>query len=149
MRPSPPQLLTRLARTHVGPILRFSLVGVLNTGVYYGTYLLVLLVAPYLVAHVVGWLVAMTFSFFMNCRFTYHVTPTWRRYALFPLSNLPNLLATSVGVVALVELLGVSTRLAPLIAGICAIPFSYALGRVLMRARPDEAPSNRSVLPGP
>lgn len=120
-------------REHLGPLVRFSLVGVLNTGVYYLTYLAVVQVAPYLLAHFVGWFVAMTFSFLMNCRFTYHVRPTWKRYVLFPLSNLPNVLFTSVGVVALVELLHVSTRIAPLIAGVCAIPFSYLLGRFLMR----------------
>lgn len=144
--------MIRFVRSHLGPIVRFSLVGVLNTGVYYATYLLLLTFAPYLVAHLFGWLVAMTFSFLMNCRFTFRVSPTWRRYALFPLSNLPNLLATSVGVVALVELLGLSTRLAPLIAGICAIPFSYALGRVLLRARPVAAPvprAARSSVPEP
>lgn len=134
-----------LLRTHAGPILRFSLVGVLNTGVYYGTYLVLLVVAPYLVAHLIGWLVSMTFSFLVNCRITFRVPPTWRRYALFPLSNLPNLLATSVGVVALIEILGMSTRLAPLVAGICAIPFSYALGRVLMGARSTDAPPARST----
>ena len=122
-------------RSHIGPLIRFSLVGVLNTGVYYLTYLAIVPFAPYLVAHLVGWFVAMTFSFLMNCRFTYHVRPTWKRYVLFPLSNLPNVLFTSLGVVALVELLHVSTRLAPLIAGICAIPFSYLLGRVLMKDR--------------
>jgi len=133
--------MIRFLRAHVGPLLRFSLIGVLNTGVYYATYLVLLTFTPYLVAHIIGWAIAMTFSFLMNCRYTYRVRPTWRRYVVFPLSNLPNLLATSVGVVALVELLGLSTRIAPLIAGICAIPFSYLLGRVLMvRAQPDDAP---------
>jgi putative flippase GtrA len=120
---------------HFRPLMRFALVGVLNTGVYYGIYLLLVQVAPYLVAHVVGWFVSISFSFLMNCRFTYHVRPTWKRYLLFPLSNLPNILFTSVGVVGLVELLHVNVRLAPLIAGICAIPFSYLLGSHLMRDR--------------
>jgi putative flippase GtrA len=120
---------------HFGPLMRFALVGVLNTGVYYVAYLLLVRVAPYLAAHVVAWFVAITFSFLMNCRFTYHVRPTWKRYLLFPVSNLPNIVFTSVGVVGLIELLHVNVRLAPLIAGICAIPFSYLLGSHLMRDR--------------
>ncbi|WP_323100757.1 GtrA family protein [Intrasporangium sp. YIM S08009] len=135
-----------LIREHLGPLVRFSIVGVLNTGVYYGVYLLLVGLMPYLVAHLIGWFVAMTFSFLMNCRFTYHVRPTWRRYALFPVSNLPNVLATSVGVVALVELAHVSERLAPLIAGICAIPFSYLLGKVLMvKAHRDDIESPEAL----
>jgi putative flippase GtrA len=87
---------------------------------------------PYLLAHFFAWGVAISVSFFLNCRFTYRVRPTWRRYVLFPLSNLPNVLATSVGVVALVEVLEFDKRVAPLIAGLCAVPFSYLLGKVLM-----------------
>lgn len=127
--------MRKMIDEHLQPLLRFALVGVLNTGVYYGIYLFMIQFAPYLVAHLVGWFVSISFSFLMNCRFTYHVRPTWKRYLLFPLSNLPNILFTTLGVVALVELLHVSVRLAPLIAGICAIPFSYLLGSHLMRDR--------------
>ena len=135
--------MTRL-KSHIGPLIRFALVGVLNTGVYYAFYLVLVLALPYLAAHVLAWSVAITFSFLMNCRFTYKVRPTWRRYAMFPLSNLPNIIATSVGVVALVELLHMNTKLAPLVAGVCAIPFSYLLGRVLMTWRhADVGPSPR------
>lgn len=114
------------------PMLRFSLVGVLNTGAYYAVYLALIPFIPYLGAHLIAWAVAITASFLLNCHFTYRVKPTWRRYALFPLSNLPNVLATSVGVVALIELLYLDKRIAPLIAGICAVPFSYLLGKFLM-----------------
>ena len=120
---------------HFRPLIRFALVGVLNTGVYYVTYLLLVPIAPYFVAHVLAWFISITFSFLMNCRFTYHVAPTWKRYLLFPVSNLPNILFTSVGVVGLVELLHVNVRIAPLVAGICAIPLSYLLGSHLMRDR--------------
>jgi putative flippase GtrA len=119
-------------RRNALPLLRFALVGVLNTGVYYVAYLALVPWMPYLLAHLLAWSVAITVSFFMNCRFTYRVRPTWRRYALFPLSNLPNVLATSVGVVALIEVLNFDKKLAPLIAGLCAVPFSYLFGKFLM-----------------
>lgn len=117
---------------HAIPLIRFSLVGVLNTGIYYVAYLLLILSMPYLGAHLLAWCVAVTVSFLLNCRFTYHVQPTWRRYALFPIASLPNILATSLGVVGLVEFLHLDVKIAPLIAGICAVPFSYLLAKLLM-----------------
>lgn len=124
--------LKSLITDHVVPLIRFSLVGVLNTGIYYIAYLLLILLLPYLGAHLLAWCVAVTVSFLLNCRFTYHVQPTWKRYALFPLASLPNILATSLGVVGLVEFLHFDVRIAPLIAGVCAVPFSYLLAKMLM-----------------
>ncbi len=123
------------ARHHLRPLLVFSFVGVLNTIVYYLVYLALLPFLPYLVAHLAGWFVSMSFSFVMNCRLTYRVPVTWWRYALYPLTALPNLVFTTVGVVAFIELLNVSERLAPFIAGVLAIPFTYTLGRYLMVGR--------------
>ena len=138
--------MRQFLRAHAGPLASFSLVGVANTAVYYGVYLALVTALPYVVAHLIAWAVSISTSFLLNCRFTYHVTPTWRRYAIFPLSNLPNILFTTFGVIVLVEWLDVGQRLAPLVAGVCAIPFSYLLGRYLMHGRPARnAPSDQSV----
>lgn len=124
-------------RSHARPLLRFSLVGVVNTGVYYLAYLGLIVVLPYFTAHLLAWAVSISASFFLNCRFTYHVQPTWRRFAVYPLSNLPNIIATSVGVVALIEVFNLNVKIAPLIAGICAVPFSYLLAKFLLTAKPE------------
>ena len=92
-----------MSRERLWEFLRFGLVGVANTAVYYVVYLLLLLVLPYLAAHVLAWTVAVYFSFFLNAAFTYRVRPTWRKALLFPLSNIPNIVMTTVGVTVLVE----------------------------------------------
>lgn len=125
--------------------LRFCVVGVVNTGIYYVVYLPVRVVVHYVAAHVLAWIVATLGSFLLNCRFTYHVRPTLRRALVYPLSNIPNLVATTAGVVALVEVFGVSQKWAPLIAGILAIPLTFLAQRALMLAswaerRPSPAP---------
>ncbi|NEK85365.1 GtrA family protein [Blastococcus saxobsidens] len=126
---------------------RFAVVGVVNTGVYYGTYLLLSTVSHYLVAHLVAILVAMVGSFLLNCYWTFRTRPTWRKLALFPLTNATNYVMTTVGVVVLVEWVAVDERLAPLIAAVAAIPVTFLLSRRLLTGRPATAPG-RDAEPG-
>ena len=124
-------------------LLRYGCVGIANAAVYYATYLLVLGATGYLVAHVVGLGVAMVVSFLLNCRFTFHVRPTWMRLLLYPASQAVNIAATTVGVVALVHL-GIDERLAPLVAAVLAVPVSFLAARLVMTRLP-QAP--RTGLP--
>jgi putative flippase GtrA len=112
-------------------LVRYALVGVGNAVTYYAVYLLVLGEVGYLIAHVVGLGAAMVVSFFLNCRFTFHVRPTWGRFLLYPASQAVNIAATTVGVVGLVEL-GVDERLAPLVAAALAVPASFLAARLVM-----------------
>lgn len=114
--------------------IRFCVVGVGNTAVYYVAYRLFLLVFPYLAAHVLGWCVATVFSFFMNAWFTFKVRPTIKRFLAFPLSSLVNLAVSTAASVLLVSGLNVSERWGTLVAGILAIPFTYLAMRFVFRA---------------
>ncbi|WKK11343.1 GtrA family protein [Rhodococcus ruber] len=117
-------------------LLRFALVGVLNTGVYYALYLLLRLVVPYLAAHVLAIVVSMVGSFFLNCYYTFRTRPTWRKFALFPLTNATNYIVTTVGIVLLVDGFGVDERIAPLVAAAAAVPVTFVLSRrILVRPR--------------
>lgn len=130
-----PELASQAGETH-GPwlrrLVRFGLVGVANTLVYYVCYRLLLLFLPYLVAHLIAWALSVVFSFFMNCWFTYRVRPTWRRFLGFPLSTLVNLAFTTLGSVLLVEGVHVDQRYATLLMGILAIPFTFAVTTMVL-----------------
>lgn len=116
-------------------VARFGVVGVLNTGVYYGSYLALRQVVHYLVAHLLAILVAMVVSFFLNCLWTFRTPPTWRKFALWPLTNATNYVLTTVGVVLLVEWLHVDQRVAPLLAAAAAIPVTFLLSRRVLLGR--------------
>jgi putative flippase GtrA len=118
-----------------GRIVRFAVVGVLNTAVYYGLYLTFALVLPYLAAHVVAFVLSMVGSFFLNCRFTFHTRPTLRKFLLFPLSNVTNFVVTSIGLYVLVQLFGSNVRLAPLLAASLAIPITFLVARLVLAER--------------
>ncbi|MEE4546113.1 GtrA family protein [Streptomyces sp. V4-01] len=111
---------------------RFAAVGVVNTATFYGCYLALRGWLPYFAAYTVAFVLSMTGSFFLNTYFTYRTRPSWRKFLLFPLTNLTNYVVTSVGVYALVEWARVDDRVAPLAAAIVAIPFTYVLSRRIL-----------------
>lgn len=116
-----------------GQIVRFALVGVVNTGTYYGCYLLLLACGlPYVAAHVAAFLLSMTGSFLLNSRFTYRTRPTWRKFLLFPLTNAANFVITTAGVWLLVGVAGLSSRYAPLLAAAAAIPVTFVVSRAVL-----------------
>ncbi|MEU8624861.1 GtrA family protein [Streptomyces sp. NPDC048669] len=125
-------------------LARFALVGVVNTGTYYGCYLALLTRLPYLAAHVAAFALSMTGSFFLNSWFTYRTRPTWRKFLLFPLTNAANFVITTGGVYLLVDLAGFSSRYAPLAAAAAAVPITFVISRSIM-LRPDVPP--KTTLP--
>ena len=126
---------------------RFALVGVVNTGIYYGCYLGLRLVLHYLVAPLLAIGIAMVISFFLNCYWTFRTRPTWRKFALWPLTNATNYIVTTVGVVVLVEWLGVDQRAAPLVAAVIAIPVTFLLSRRVLTG--GRAVGSPAVVPTP
>ncbi|MEJ2870367.1 GtrA family protein [Actinomycetospora sp. OC33-EN08] len=125
----------------VAALVRYALVGVVNAATYYAVYLLVLVEVGYLTAHVVGLGAAMVVSFFLNCRFTFGVRPSWQRFVLYPASQAVNIAATTIGVVGLVAL-GVDERVAPLAAAVLAVPASFLAARFVL-ARGGRPPVRR------
>ncbi|WP_461010366.1 GtrA family protein [Streptomyces capparidis] len=127
----------------LGQLARFAAVGAVNTGTYYGMYLLLLRVLPYLAAHVLAFALSMVGSFFLTARFTYRTKPTWRKFALFPLSNAANFAVTTCGVWLLVDVAGWGSALAPLAAAAAAVPVTFAVSRTIM------LPGARGAAPPP
>ena len=132
-------------------IVRFALVGGVNTATFYGFYLTLHPWLPYFAAYTVAFVLSMIGSFFLNTYFTYRTRPTWRKFLLFPLTNLTNYVVTSVGVYALVEWAGMNDKIAPLAAAAAAIPFTYLLSRRILvpAAVPAAEPEPEHSSPAP
>ncbi|MFJ2112381.1 MULTISPECIES: GtrA family protein [unclassified Streptomyces] len=129
-------------------LIRFALVGLVNTGTYYACYLFFLQRLPYVVSHVLAFALSMTGSFFLNSRFTYRTRPTWRKFLLFPLTNAANFVITTSGVYLMVDVAHLSSRYSPLVTAAAAIPVTFALSRTIM-LRPDRGKSGDGAPDGP
>ncbi|MGW6705143.1 GtrA family protein [Streptomyces sp. NPDC054956] len=119
-------------KAKLGQIIRFSLVGGVNTGTFYVLYLIIHPFMPYFAAYTLAFVLAMVGSFFMNTYFTYRTRPTWKKFLLFPLTNITNYVIQSAGLYALVTWAGMNTKIAPLVAAVVAIPFTFVLSRKIL-----------------
>ncbi|MFJ6940983.1 GtrA family protein [Streptomyces sp. NPDC101132] len=127
-------------KAQLGQILRFGLVGGVNTGTFYGIYLLLHPWMPYFAAYTGAFLLSMVGSFFMNTYFTYRTRPTWKKFLLFPLTQVTNYVVQSAGLFALVAWAGMDSKIAPLAAAVIAIPFTYLIAqRILVSRKAPEA----------
>lgn len=132
-------------------IVRFSVVGAINTCVYYGLYRLLYPISPYLVAHVLAFMGAMVGSYFLNCNFVFQVSPALRTFLLFPLSNVTNFCVQTVGLYLFVDVVGMNQRYAPLPSAAAAIPVTFVVAQVILagRANPDTRQEREHGRPTP
>lgn len=118
-----------------GESLRFIIVGLVNTFHYYVLYLLCteIVLLHYLVSHWLAFFISMIGSFFLNTYFTYRTRPSWRKLFQFPLTYVVNIFVSSSALFFLKEWLLIENWLAPLIATVLAIPFTFLLSRKILK----------------
>ncbi|WP_327703098.1 GtrA family protein [Streptomyces decoyicus] len=128
-------------------IVRFAAVGGVNTLTFYACYLPLHRLLPYFAAYTAAFMTSMAGSFFLNTYFTYRTRPTWTKFLLFPLTQVTNYGVQSAGLVALVGWCGMNTAVAPLVAALCALPFSYLVSRRILRPSAATGPSREAGPP--
>jgi putative flippase GtrA len=113
---------------------RFALVGAGRTILSFLLYLALMSVAPYWLAFTLSFAITITFSAFVNGRYVFLVALTPRSYLLYVGLYLLNYLVSLALLVLVVELLGVSKRLAPIPVIICIFPISFFSERYILRS---------------
>lgn len=143
-RPGPPAPAVERSRTRqpsgataigasrfrtVRQFLAFVAIGFINTAVYLAVYASLNNWIPYLVAHVVGYVISVLGSFLLNSYITCRTKPTWQALFRFPLSSVVNLVLTGTLLYIGVSRLGLDKNVAALAAGVLVTPFSFLLAR--------------------
>ncbi|AJC58043.1 GtrA family protein [Streptomyces sp. 769] len=116
-----------------GQVARFTVVGGVNTATFYACYLPLHRLLPYFAAYTTGFVLSLVGSFFLNTYFTYRTRPTWKKFLLFPLTQVTNYAVQSAGLVALVSWLGMNSVAAPLAAALLALPVTFVVSRRILR----------------
>ena len=114
---------------------RFIVVGVINTMTYYSIYLVLhnLFSMPYLLAHIVGFLISLNVSFFLNCYVTYRIKPTLKKYLYFPLTQVVNMSVSTVLIFVFVEFLNINSNIAPFAAVLFTIPITFIVSSKILK----------------
>lgn len=114
---------------------RFIAVGVINTMTYYAIYLLLhnAFSMPYLLAHIIGFIISLNVSFFLNSYVTYKVKPTLRKYLLFPLTQAVNMSVSTSLIFIFVEFLKIDSNIAPFAAVLFTIPVTFLVSSKIMK----------------
>lgn len=117
-----------------GEIIRFILVGGINTVNYYWIYLLLLKVfdIQYLVSHILSFIISFIISFYLNCYFVYRVQPTVKKFIQFPITQVVNMELQTLLLFVFVQLLHVNETFAPFIGLIFTIPITFILSRWIL-----------------
>ncbi|HCY1756397.1 TPA: flippase GtxA [Staphylococcus aureus] len=124
----------KLTQTHA-EILKFIIVGVINTLNYYVVYLLLLklLHIEYMISHITGFLVAFVISYYLNCYFVYRVKPTWRKFISFPITQIVNVSLQTVLLYVFVSWLNLPAEIAPFAGLIITIPITFILSKWILK----------------
>lgn len=124
----------KLTQTHA-EILKFIIVGGINTLNYYVVYLLLLklLHIEYMISHVTGFIVAFVISYYLNCYFVYRVKPTWRKFISFPITQIVNVSLQTVLLYVFVSWLNLPAEIAPFAGLIITIPITFVLSKWILK----------------
>ncbi|MDN6571546.1 MAG: GtrA family protein, partial [Staphylococcus equorum] len=123
-----------LNKTHY-EIIKFIIVGGINTLNYYIVYLILLKLIDlnYLVSHVSGFMVSFIISYYLNCHFVYKVKPTWRKFIQFPLTQVVNMGMQTLLLYIFVQWLHISSVIAPFAGLIITIPITFVLSKYILK----------------
>ncbi|HDE7255110.1 TPA: flippase GtxA [Staphylococcus aureus] len=124
----------KLTQTHA-EILKFIIVGGINTLNYYVVYLLLLklLHIEYMISHITGFIVAFVISYCLNCYFVYRVKPTWRKFISFPITQLVNVSLQTVLLYVFVSWLNLPAEIAPFAGLVITIPITFILSKWILK----------------
>ncbi|EOC4806678.1 TPA: flippase GtxA [Staphylococcus aureus] len=124
----------KLTQTHA-EILKFIIVGGINTLNYYVVYLLLLklLHIEYMISHITGFLVAFVISYYLNCYFVYRVKPTWRKFISFPITQIVNVSLQTVLLYVFVSWLNLPVEIAPFAGLVITIPITFVLSKWILK----------------
>ncbi|WP_145115603.1 GtrA family protein [Staphylococcus argensis] len=118
-------------------IIKFIIVGGINTFNYYVVYLLLLKICNihYIVSHITGFIVALIISYYLNCYFVYKVQPTLRKFLQFPVTQLVNVGMQTLLLFIFVRFFHINSVIASFAGLIITIPVTFILSKYILQDR--------------
>ncbi|MCH5210637.1 MAG: GtrA family protein [Oscillospiraceae bacterium] len=127
----------------------FMLMGILNTAVLICTATLLDIFNHYLLSpentirsiaehlrlnFILGYVISIITSFFMNCKITFRQKPTWGKFITFPISYLPNFIFQYI-MVFIFTSLNLNQTIAYICAAVIGTPLTFAAMKLIVFRR--------------
>ena len=116
-------------RLRVNPFIRFLIIGTVNTVVTYLIYVGLVVFMPYALAYTITMALGIYLSYFLNARYVFRSKLNLASALQYPAVYLVQYLLGLLLLYLLVEKLGVSKFLAPLLIVCITVPVTYVLSR--------------------
>ncbi len=117
------------------PLIRFGVVGIINTLNYYICFRIMLLCFPFLIAHIIAFIYSALVSYVLSSIFTFKTKMSFKSLVKFPLTYLPNLILSTIGALILVKTGIFSEKYASLLMMIMAIPITYLIAKIIFSSK--------------
>lgn|SRR5688572_25501409 len=129
----------RRRRGDLRSFARFVLVGLINTAASYALFVALELVLPYVVAYAIAYVAGIVLSYLLNTGLVFRVPRRWSTFLRFPLVYVVQFALGSGIIVALVEGLAMSPRVAALLAIVATVPVTFLAARFVLRSSARDA----------
>ena len=122
-------------KSYILEFIKFTIVGFINTFSNYAFYLLFMNICliQYKMSYILGYILSLVGSYFMNTYFTYKERFKIKTFLLFPLTYIPNFIIQFVGVILLVDYMSINDAIAPLITTVVAMPITFIAMRYVIK----------------
>ena len=122
-------------RSNLIEFLKYAIVGCINTADYYLSYLIFMDIFKfsYKISFVMGYVVSIVGSYFLNTYFTYKQKPSVKKFLIFPLTYVPNFIIQYVGMILLVDRINMSRKVAPVITALIATPITFFVTKYVIK----------------
>lgn len=122
-------------RKNLVEFIKYTIVGCINTADYYLLYLIFMNIFKFLyrVSFILGYVISIVGSYFLNTYFTYKQKPSIKKFLLFPLTYAPNFIIQYFGVIWLVDKMNISSKVAPIITAIIATPITFFVMKYVIK----------------
>ena len=122
-------------RSNLVEFLKYAIVGCINTADYYLSYLIFMDIFKfsYKISFIMGYVVSIVGSYFLNTYFTYKQKPSVKKFLIFPLTYIPNFIIQYLGMILLVDRINMSRKVAPVITALVATPITFFVTKYVIK----------------
>jgi putative flippase GtrA len=132
---SPPDRKQWLTRIIDRESVRYILAGAFNNAATYAAYLVLLPYTGYAIAYSLTYVAAIVLSYYLSARFVFRHPLRWQHAIQYPLVYVVQYLLGITLTTALIEGAQVNAKIAPALAIVIAVPFTFWLARWIIKPK--------------